>query len=239
MLQHLRRNRKPIPSIPIRKLLNQRVRLAMAALLQIPQQWRHGIARENQALRAAAVAVHLDDAAEGAEGVGPDHVEEGREGWESESGEDGEGESVKVGAGLREEAAEGEEAGEAEGGGEEEGEREVGVPEVGGLPHQAGFGVEEAQVEPGERGVGIGGEDGADEGRLGGREGGEGVEGAVEPVAREDDVVFEDGDVERWGSHAALQGVLVVAAERWLVRGTTATALYCAPAYRCSRDART
>ena len=107
----------------------------MAALLQIPQQRRHGIARENQALRAAAVTVHLDDAAEGAERVGPDHVEEGREGREGESGEDGEGGGVKVGAGLREEAVEGEEAGEAEGGGEEEGEREVGVPEVGGLPH--------------------------------------------------------------------------------------------------------
>ena len=169
----------------------------MAALIQIAQQWRHGFAGENQALGAAAVAVHLDDAAEGAERVRADHVEEGCEGWEGESGEDGEGGGIEVGSGLREEAAEGEEGGEAEGGGQEEGEREVGVPEVGGLPHQAGFGVEKAQIEPGEWGVSVGGEDGADEGRWGGREGGEGVEGAAEPVAREDDVVFEDGNVGR------------------------------------------
>ena len=45
--------------------------------------------------------------------------------------------------------------------------------------------------------MGVGGEDGADEGRWGGREGGEGVERAAEPVACEDDVVFEDGDVWR------------------------------------------
>jgi hypothetical protein len=148
MLQLLRRQGISGETGLLRIVLDHEICLAVSRLAEMGYQPVDLAGREDQALGAAAVGVHLDDAAQRHQRVLPDHVQEGGEGGDGEEGYDGHGGGVEEGTASCG-AAERGEAGEGEQAGEGEDQRHVAVGEVGGGPAEEGLGVEQAQVDPG------------------------------------------------------------------------------------------